>query len=435
MTRTPASRRRMVVAVALGLSATFGTVPAGAQAAPAVPTPTGTTGCQGGYTAKGFHNPDHDIRRGYPDRSVNLRADPHWREVEPDASMRCVESPAAGSLGAYRTRMHESVRSDQVPNFGYVNYILHNYYPVKNNPAVADPRQAAAIVQAAIWYFTDKFVQWRDSDRDGRIDSGDTINGPASRIVADALAHGPVESGRDAPRLAVNGPAKSAPGKVAGPYSVAGNNGPATVTVNGAKAFEDAARTRALPGSFPLPVGDEFFLAADVPITATIGVSAPVSVDIGNLLLSTAAGLTQTLGGTLALVEAGLVTLTAQLDVAIGLSLGCAGCPDSCGDDCPTPELFSAEGGDDTPTPGQFSAEGDTVNPLADSEGGAEEPSTTSSPPPNGTLAMTGVPVETLLGLTAILLVVGLLAVRRWRQPVTSRVEKFAHAAPKKTTT
>src|SRR4051794_5237941 len=96
MTRTPVSRRRLVVAVVLGLSATFGTVPAGAHAAP-----TATPGCQTGYIAKGFYNPDHDIRRGYPDRSVDLRADPHWREVEPDASLRCVESPAAGKLGAY----------------------------------------------------------------------------------------------------------------------------------------------------------------------------------------------------------------------------------------------------------------------------------------------------------------------------------------------
>jgi len=430
MTRTPISRRRIAVAVALGLSATFGSVPAGAQA-----TPADTRGCQSGYTAQGFYNPDHDIRRSYPDRSVNLRADSHWHEVEPDASMRCVESTRASeSLGAYRTGMRAPVAPNKTPNLGYVNYIVHNYYPVKNNPAVADPRQAAAIVQAAIWYFTDKFVQWRDSDRDGRIDSDDAINGPASRIVADALAHGPVEAGTDARRLAVNGPAKASPRRVAGPYSVAGNNGPATVTVTGAKAFEDAAGTRALPPTFPLPVGDEFFLLADVPITATIDVSAPVSVDVGSLL-STAADLTATLGQTLALVEAGLATLTAQLSVDLSLSLGCGG--EEC--DTPTPGLFSAEGGDDVPTPEQFSEGGDDVpTPEQFSEGGDDSPAPgqQTTPTPEQTLAMTGVPVEAFLGLAAILLLLGLLAIRhRRRQPDTSRVEKFAHAAPKKTTT
>ncbi|HET9140439.1 Cys-Gln thioester bond-forming surface protein [Actinophytocola sp.] len=425
------------MAIALGLSATFGTVvPASAQVTPSIaPAP----GCQTGYVLEGFVNPDHDIRRGYPNPSVNLRADPHWRAAEPAASLHCVDS-----LGAYRTQLRAPDKPGprngigaapaEIPNFGYVNYILQNYYPARKNPAVADPRQAAAIVQAAIWYFTDRFVQWRDRDRDGRIDADDTINGPASRIVADALAHGPLAPRKEGPRLAVTGPVKAAPGKVAGPYTVAGNNGPATVTVTGARAFQDAARALPLPSTFPLGVGEDFFLAADVPVTVTISVAAPVVVEVGNLLLSTAAGLLDTLGQVLAVVEAGVVTLATQLSVSIELaaclSLNCAQ-EEVCAEDCFPPGV-------------PFSAEGDTneVLPQSDIQGNAEEvapnsPPETTPPPPPGSppLARTGAPVEGLLGLSAILLILGLLAVRqRRRQAVTSRVAKFAHAAPKKTT-
>ena len=47
-----------------------------------------------------------------------------------------------------------------VPNVGYVARILNEYYP--NNPAepagLTDLNQKAAAVQAAIWYFTDRYV-------------------------------------------------------------------------------------------------------------------------------------------------------------------------------------------------------------------------------------------------------------------------------------
>ncbi len=47
-----------------------------------------------------------------------------------------------------------------VPNLEYVAYILANYFP--HNPAPTTPtnsdEERTAAVQAAIWFFTDKFV-------------------------------------------------------------------------------------------------------------------------------------------------------------------------------------------------------------------------------------------------------------------------------------
>ena len=52
-----------------------------------------------------------------------------------------------------------------VPNVGYVAYLLNNYYPNMAQPAgLADDNQQAAAVQAAIWYFSDNYVL-TDGDR------------------------------------------------------------------------------------------------------------------------------------------------------------------------------------------------------------------------------------------------------------------------------
>ncbi|QDP95163.1 TQXA domain-containing protein [Microlunatus elymi] len=45
-----------------------------------------------------------------------------------------------------------------VPNVGLVARILNEYYPQTDAPAGLTTNQRAAAVQAAIWYFTDKYV-------------------------------------------------------------------------------------------------------------------------------------------------------------------------------------------------------------------------------------------------------------------------------------
>ena len=49
--------------------------------------------------------------------------------------------------------------ASNVPNVNYVAQVLNNYYPKTNEPAaLTDPNQKAAAVQAAIWFFSDRYV-------------------------------------------------------------------------------------------------------------------------------------------------------------------------------------------------------------------------------------------------------------------------------------
>ena len=46
-----------------------------------------------------------------------------------------------------------------MPNVNYVAQVLDNYYPKTNEPAaLTDLNQKAAAVQAAIWFFSDRYV-------------------------------------------------------------------------------------------------------------------------------------------------------------------------------------------------------------------------------------------------------------------------------------
>ena len=45
------------------------------------------------------------------------------------------------------------------PRVGYVARLLNDYYPHTDEPAaLTDPNQKAAAVQAAIWFFSDRYV-------------------------------------------------------------------------------------------------------------------------------------------------------------------------------------------------------------------------------------------------------------------------------------
>ncbi len=61
-----------------------------------------------------------------------------------------------------------------VPNVGYVTRLLNEYYPNTGAPALANENQTAAAVQAAIWYFTDKYV----------LSAYDPLHGTVAAIVA-----------------------------------------------------------------------------------------------------------------------------------------------------------------------------------------------------------------------------------------------------------
>lgn len=77
-----------------------------------------------------------------------------------------------------------SWEESNVPNIGYVTYILNNFYPTVPEPAGLSANQQAAAVQSAIWYFTDGYVL--------NTAASSTVREATAAIVAAAQAAGPV---------------------------------------------------------------------------------------------------------------------------------------------------------------------------------------------------------------------------------------------------
>jgi hypothetical protein len=117
-----------------------------------------------------------------------------------------------------------------VPNLGYVSYILRRYFPTTDEPAAAstDANRAAA-VQAAIWFFSDNLILATNSP----------VRSYTEAIVADALANGP-DSEPEEPELTVTPEQMAAPatGEIVGPFTVTAD-GPSTIRSQGVEVFTD----------------------------------------------------------------------------------------------------------------------------------------------------------------------------------------------------
>ncbi len=147
-----------------------------------------------------------------------------------------------------------------VPNLGFVAYILQNYFPVvPAQPAgVADNLKAAA-VQAAIWFFTDNLV----------VDPTDEpqLHALVSDVVADALENGPAAE-PEPPTLSVSPRTADAPstGELVGPFNVT-SNGPSTLRLLGVEVFTDAAGTQELEAGDTVPAGAQLWVRSISPDT------------------------------------------------------------------------------------------------------------------------------------------------------------------------
>ena len=72
-----------------------------------------------------------------------------------------------------------------VPNVGYVARLLNEYYPNTDEPAaLTDLNQKAAAVQAAIWFFSDRYV----------LSTSDPLRNAVVAIVDKVRSEGPLVS-------------------------------------------------------------------------------------------------------------------------------------------------------------------------------------------------------------------------------------------------
>ncbi|WP_312183176.1 thioester domain-containing protein [Arthrobacter sp.] len=168
-----------------------------------------------------------------------------------------------------------------VPNIGYVTYILNNYYPMMPGPAGLNEDQQAAAVQAAIWYFTDGYV----------VDTSQTdIRAAVAAMVAAAQANGPVlEPG--IPGIEITPESASAvAGSRAGPFTVNGQNvAGITVTVpDGFTLHTAESGGDGVASGSEVDSGTVLWVQNNTgePGTGSLGAAAAVTVQAGSVYLS-----------------------------------------------------------------------------------------------------------------------------------------------------
>jgi Thioester domain len=146
-----------------------------------------------------------------------------------------------------------------VPNVGYVARLLNEYYPNTNEPAgLTDLGQKAAAVQAAIWFFSDRYV----------LNTSDALHGTVVAIVNRIRSEGPLVE-PPPPSLTITPPQLSGPvGGVLGPFTVTTSSRrhahrrlrgatQATVTATGGSMFSDAAGTVPISNGATVPSGQK----------------------------------------------------------------------------------------------------------------------------------------------------------------------------------
>jgi hypothetical protein len=183
-----------------------------------------------------------------------------------------------------------------VPNVGFVARLLDEYYPNTDEPT-NDPSghplttaQTAAAVQAAVWFFSDRYV----------LSASDSLYPTVASIVAKIQQEGPLNL-PEPPSLTITPPSQSGPAaSVIGPFTVStGSLGrrarhhrrrrstsEATVTATGGTMYSDATGTTPIANGTLVPSGTKIWLRASAGSSTTVlQATAEATVPIGNVYL------------------------------------------------------------------------------------------------------------------------------------------------------
>ncbi len=135
-------------------------------------------------------------------------------------------------------------------------------------------------MQAAIWYFTDKYV----------LNTADPLHPAVAAIVADIQHKGPLVQ-PSKPSLTITPPSVSGPaGSVLGPFTVNTNSNrrlrnapPATVRATGGNMFRDAAGTDEIDNGATVESGTKIWVRSTGPPTVVLEATAEAVVPSGNV--------------------------------------------------------------------------------------------------------------------------------------------------------
>ena len=171
-----------------------------------------------------------------------------------------------------------------VPNVGYVARILSEYYPfVPDQPSqfAGNPTLLAAATQAAIWFFSDRYVL---SNTD------EPLYSVVAGIVAGIITAGPLPAPAP-PSLSVSPPFQSSPSTAtpAGPFTVSSSPASSTVTVTatGADMYSDSSATPSslIPNGTAVPSGTQIWLKSTGTTSAVLQAVATATVPEQNVYL------------------------------------------------------------------------------------------------------------------------------------------------------
>jgi Domain of unknown function (DUF5979)/Thioester domain len=164
-----------------------------------------------------------------------------------------------------------------VQNIGYVARLLNTYYPETDEPStLTDLNQKAAAVQAAIWFFSDKYV----------LSTSDPLHDAVAAIVQAVITAGPLPE-PSAPSLIITPATRTGPaGSVIGPFTVTSSTvGEATVSAVGGTMYSDASGTTEIPDGSTVKSGTQIWVRSTGPPSVSILATATATVPSGNAYL------------------------------------------------------------------------------------------------------------------------------------------------------
>ena len=171
--------------------------------------------------------------------------------------------------------------ASNVKNVGYVARILNEYYPNTDEPTTlanghpASANETAAAVQAAIWFFSDRYV----------LNTDDPLHDTVAAITAKIIKEGPLVQ-PPPPSLTITPATVSGPRRVLGPFTVSTDApGGATVNATGADMFADRAGTIPIAPGATVPSGQKIWLRSSGPSSAVLQATSEATVPSGNVYL------------------------------------------------------------------------------------------------------------------------------------------------------
>ena len=161
-----------------------------------------------------------------------------------------------------------------VQNVGYVARILNEYFPNTSLPALANDNQTAAAVQAAIWFFSDRYV----------LRMSDPLHAAVVAIVDRIIDEGPLVQ-PPPPSLTITPSTASGTRRVLGPFTVTTNHPPAIVNATGASMSADRAGRVTIANGDTVESGQTIWLHSTGSSAAVLEATSTATVPSGNVYL------------------------------------------------------------------------------------------------------------------------------------------------------